>query len=146
MTLQIKSIEQYHEAYKKSVEDPEGFWAEQAETFTWHQKWHTVLKNDFVTPDVRWFEGGKLNITENCLDRHIATKGDQTAIIWEANEANERSLKYTYKELLAEVNKCANALKAQGVKKGDRICFYMQMIPQVAIAMLACARIGAIHS
>ncbi len=146
MTLQIKSIEQYHEAYKKSVEDPEGFWAEQAETFTWHQKWHTVLKNDFVTPDVRWFEGGKLNITENCLDRHIGTKGDQTAIIWEANEANERSLKYTYKELLAEVNKCANALKAQGVKKGDRICFYMPMIPQVAIAMLACARIGAIHS
>ncbi len=146
MTLQIKSIEQYHEAYKKSVENPEGFWAEQAETFTWHQKWHTVLKNDFITPDVRWFEGGKLNITENCLDRHIANKGDQTAILWEANEANERSLKYTYKELLAEVNKCANALKAQGVKKGDRICFYMPMIPQVAIAMLACARIGAIHS
>ena len=146
MTLQIKSIEQYHEAYKKSVENPEGFWAEQAETFTWHQKWHTVLKNDFITPDVRWFEGGKLNITENCLDRHIANKGDQTAILWEANEANERSLKYTYKELLAEVNKCANALKAQGVKKGDRICFYMPMIPQVAIAMLACARRGAIHS
>ena len=104
------------------------------------------MKNDFITPDVRWFEGGKLNITENCLDRHIANKGDQTAILWEANEANERSLKYTYKELLAEVNKCANALKAQGVKKGDRICFYMPMIPQVAIAMLACARIGAIHS
>ncbi len=104
------------------------------------------MKNDFITPDVRWFEGGKLNITENCLDRHIATKGDQVAILWEANEANERSLKYTYKELLAEVNKCANALKAQGIKKGDRICFYMPMIPQVAIAMLACARIGAIHS
>ncbi|HMU03268.1 MAG TPA: AMP-binding protein, partial [Saprospiraceae bacterium] len=146
MTLQIKSIEQYHEAFKKSVDDPEGFWAEQAETFTWHQKWHTVLKNDFITPDVRWFEGGKMNITENCLDRHIATKGDQTAILWEANEANEPSVKYTYKQLLAEVNKCANALKAQGVKKGDRICFYMPMIPQVAIAMLACARIGAIHS
>lgn len=146
MTLQIKSIEQYHEAYKKSVDDPEGFWAEQAETFTWHQKWHTVLKNDFITPDVRWFEGGKMNITENCLDRHIATKGDQTAILWEANEANEPSIKYTYKQLLAEVNKCANALKAQGIKKGDRICFYMPMIPQVAIAMLACARIGAIHS
>jgi len=146
MTLQIKSIEQYHEAYKKSVEDPESFWAEQAETFTWHQKWHTVLKNDFITPDVRWFEGGKLNITENCLDRHIATKGDQTAILWEANEANEASVKYTYKQLLAEVNKCANALKAHGIKKGDRVCFYMPMIPQVAIAMLACARIGAIHS
>lgn len=146
MTLQIKSIEQYHEAYKKSVDDPEGFWAEQAETFTWHQKWHTVLKNDFITPDVRWFEGGKLNITENCLDRHIAAKGDQTAILWESNEANEPSIRYTYKQLLAEVNKCANTLKAQGVKKGDRICFYMPMIPQVAIAMLACARIGAIHS
>lgn len=146
MTLQIKSIEQYHEAYKKSVDDPEGFWAEQAETFTWHQKWHTVLKNDFITPDVRWFEGGKMNITENCLDRHIPTKGDQTAILWESNEAYEPSIKYTYKQLLAEVNKCANALKAQGVKKGDRICFYMPMIPQVAIAMLACARIGAIHS
>jgi len=146
MTLQIKSIEQYHEAYKKSVDDPEGFWAEQAETFTWHQKWHTVLKNDFITPDVRWFEGGKMNITENCLDRHIATKGDQTAILWESNEAYEPSIKYTYKQLLAEVNKCANALKVQGVKKGDRICFYMPMIPQVAIAMLACARIGAIHS
>lgn len=146
MTLQIKSIEQYHEAYKKSVDDPEGFWAEQAETFTWHQKWHTVLKNDFSTPDVRWFEGGKMNITENCLDRHIATKGDQTAILWESNEAYEPSIKYTYKQLLAEVNKCANALKAQGVKKGDRICFYMPMIPQVAIAILACARIGAIHS
>ncbi len=146
MTLQIKSIQQYHEAYKKSVDDPEGFWVEQAETFTWHQKWHTVLKNDFITPDVRWFEGGKMNITENCLDRHIATKGDQTAILWEANEANEPSVKYTYRQLLAEVNKCANALKAQGVKKGDRICFYMPMIPQVAIAMLACARIGAIHS
>ncbi|MBK9254652.1 MAG: acetate--CoA ligase [Saprospiraceae bacterium] len=146
MTLQIKSIEQYHEAYQKSVEDPEGFWAEQAETFTWHQKWHTVLKNDFIMPDVRWFEGGKLNITENCLDRHIATKGDQTAILWESNEAYEPSIKYTYRQLLAEVNKCANALKAHGVKKGDRICFYMPMIPQVAIAMLACARIGAIHS
>ena len=146
MTLQIKSLEQYQEAYKNSVENPEGFWAEQAETFTWFEKWHTVLHHDFVTPDVRWFEGGKLNITVNCLDRHIATKGDQTAIIWEANEAFEPSKRYTYKQLLAEVNKCANTLKAQGVKKGDRICFYMPMIPEVAIAMLACARIGAIHS
>lgn len=146
MTLQIKSIEEYHSAYKKSVEDPEGFWAEQAESFTWFKKWDTVLHHDFIKPDVRWFEGGKLNITVNCLDRHIESKGDQTAIIWEANEANEPSKKFTYKELLAEVNKCANALKAQGVKKGDRICFYMPMIPEVAIAMLACARIGAIHS
>jgi acetyl-CoA synthetase len=146
MTLQIKNIEQYHAAYQKSITDPEGFWAEQADTFTWFKKWETILHHDFITPDVRWFEGGKLNITVNCLDRHIETKGDQTAIIWEANEANEPSKKYTYKELLTEVNKCANALKAQGVKKGDRICFYMPMIPEVAIAMLACARIGAIHS
>jgi len=146
MTLQIKNIDQYHEAYKKSVEDPEGFWADQADTFTWHKKWHTTLKNDFITPDVQWFVGGKLNITENCLDRHIADRGNQIAIIWEANEPDEPSVKLTYKELLAEVNKCANALKSFGVQKGDRICFYMPMIPQVAIAMLACARIGAIHS
>jgi len=146
MTLQIKSIEQYHEAYQKSVENPEAFWAEQAETFTWHERWHTVLKNDFVTPDVQWFVGGKMNITENCLDRHIETKGDQVAILWEANEPNEPSLQYTYKELLSEVNKCANALKSMGVVKGDRVCFYMPMVPQVAVAMLACARIGAIHS
>lgn len=146
MTLQIQSIEQYNEAYKKSVDNPEGFWAEQAETFTWKEKWHTVLKNDFITPDVQWFVGGKMNITENCLDRHIATKGDQVAIIWESNEPNEPSLSYTFRELLHEVNKCANALKSMGVRKGDRVCFYMPMIPQVAIAMLACARIGAIHS
>ncbi|MBC7884719.1 MAG: acetate--CoA ligase [Saprospiraceae bacterium] len=146
MTLQIKSIEQYQEAYDKSVEDPEGFWAEQASTFLWRKKWHTVLKNDFITPDVQWFVGGKMNITENCLDRHIATRGDQDAIIWEPNEPDEPSVHLTYRELLAEVNKCANALKSFGVKKGDRICFYMPMIPQVAIAILACARIGAIHS
>ncbi len=146
MTLQIRSLEQYHEAYRKSVEDPEGFWAEQASTFVWRKKWDSVLKNDFVTPDVQWFIGGKLNITENCLDRHIETRGDQIAIIWESNEAHEPSVKLTYRELLAEVNKCANALKAQGIGKGDRVCFYMPMIPQVAIAMLACARIGAIHS
>jgi acetyl-CoA synthetase len=146
MTLQIKSIQEYHSAYKKSIEDPEGFWAEQAETFTWFKKWDNILHHDFIKPEVKWFEGGKLNITVNCLDRHIATKGDQTAIIWEANESYEPSKRFTYKQLLAEVNKCANALKAQGVKKGDRICFYMPMIPEVAIAMLACARIGAIHS
>jgi acetyl-CoA synthetase len=146
MTLQIKTLEQYHSAYQKSVENPEEFWAEQAETFTWFKKWDSILHHDFITPDIRWFEGGKLNITVNCLDRHIETKGDQTAIMWEANEAYEPSKRFTYKQLLAEVNKCANTLKSQGIKKGDRICFYMPMIPEVAIAMLACARIGAIHS
>ena len=146
MTLQIKSLEQYHKAYSKSIHDPEGFWADVADTFIWYKKWDIVLKNDFLTPDNQWYLGGKLNITVNCLDRHIATKGDDLAIIWESNEADEASVKLTYKELLREVNKCANALKSYGIRKGDRVCFYMPMIPQVAIAMLACARIGAIHS
>ncbi|MCB9309208.1 MAG: acetate--CoA ligase [Lewinellaceae bacterium] len=146
MTLQIKSFDEYKDAYRRSVDDPEAFWAEQASTFEWREKWHTVLENDFITPDVKWFVGGKLNITENCLDRHVKTKPDQLAIIWEPNEVFQKPLRLTYKQLLSEVNKCANALKEMGVSKGDRICFYMPMIPQVAIAMLACARIGAIHS
>lgn len=112
----------------------------------WQKKWDKVLHNDFITPDVRWFEGGQLNITENCLDRHAATRGDQIAILWEPNEVDEPAVAYTYKELLSEVNKCANALKSLGVGKGDRVCIYMPMVPQVAIAMLACARIGAVHS
>nr|HRD09031.1 acetyl-coenzyme A synthetase N-terminal domain-containing protein [Saprospiraceae bacterium] len=142
MTLQIKSLQEYQEAYKYSVEAPEAFWAEQASTFFWRRKWHTVLKNDFINPDVQWFIGGKLNITENCLDRHIATRGDQTAILWEANDPNKANISYTYRQLLAAVNKCANALKEMGVGKGDRVCFYMPMIPEVTIAILACARIG----
>ncbi len=146
MTLQIRSIEQYHEEYKKSVDNPEAFWEEQANTFIWHQKWHTVLKNDFVTPDVRWFEGGLMNITENCLDRHIIDKGDQTAILWEANDENVENRHISYNELLSEVCKCANALKKLGIKKGDRVCFYMSMVPEMVIGILACARIGAIHS
>jgi acetyl-CoA synthetase len=146
MTLRIKNIEEYHQAYRESTENPEAFWDAQASTFDWFEKWHTVMHNDFSTPDVRWFEGGKLNITVNCLDRHIEEKGEQTAIIWESNEPDEKSVKLTYRQLLGEVNKCANALRSMGIQKGDRICFYMPMIPQVAIAMLACARIGAIHS
>ncbi len=146
MTLQIKSLQEYQEAYKYSVEAPEAFWAELASTFFWRRKWHTVLKNDFIGPDVQWFIGGKLNITENCLDRHIATRGDQVAILWEANDPAKPPITYTYRQLLAAVNKCANALKEMGVGKGDRVCFYMPMIPEVTIAILACARIGAIHS
>ena len=146
MSIQIKSLEQYQAAYKKSIEDPEGFWSEIANTFTWKEKWHTVVKNDFETPDIRWFDGAKLNITENCLDRHIATKGDQIALIWEGNEIDESTITYTYKQLLDEVCKCANALKSLGVRKGDRVCFYMPMVPEVTIGILACARIGAIHS
>ncbi len=146
MTLQIKTIEEYNTAYQKSVENPEGFWAEQAETFTWQKKWDKVLEWDFKKPDVKWFVGGTLNITENCLDRHLTTRGDQVAIIWEPNEPSQDFKTYTYKELHAEVCKCANALKAQGIGKGDRVCFYMPMVAELAIGVLACARIGAIHS
>lgn len=146
MSLQVTSLQDYQEAYKKSVENPTGFWEDIAKQFVWKEKWTNVVHFDFETPDVRWFEGGKLNITENCLDRHIQESGDKTAILWEPNDPSTPSVSLTYRELLSEVNQCANALKSLGIKKGDRICFYMPMIPQVAIAMLACARIGAVHS
>jgi acetyl-CoA synthetase len=146
MTLQIKTIEEYQKAYEKSVADPEGFWAEQASTFSWKKKWDKVLEWDFQKPDVKWFIGGKLNITENCLDRHLETRGDQAAIIFEPNDPDEKEKVYTYKQLHAEVCKTANALRAMGVEKGDRICFYMPMVPELAIGVLACARIGAVHS
>lgn len=146
MPLQIKSLEQYKEVYARSVADPQGFWAEQAETFTWKKKWDKTLEWDFRTPDIKWFKGGKLNITENCLDRHLEERGDQPAIIWEANDPNAPNKIYTYKQLHAEVCKAANGLKALGVGKGDRVCFYMPMVPELAIAVLACARIGAVHS
>ncbi len=146
MTLQIKNLAQYKEAYQRSVENPEAFWAEQAETFTWKKKWDKTLEWEFKTPDVKWFKGGKLNITENCLDRHLETRGDQTAILWEPNDPNRDAISYTYKELHAEVCRAANALKSLGIKKGDRVCFYMPMVPELAIGVLACARIGAIHS
>ncbi|MCB0501629.1 MAG: AMP-binding protein, partial [Bacteroidetes bacterium] len=146
MKHQITSIEEYHEVYQKSVEQPEAFWADIAESFEWKKKWDKVLEWDFKTPDVKWFRGGKLNITENCLDRHLAERGDQKAIIWEANEVGEATRTLTYKELHVEVCKLANVLKSNGAKKGDRICLYMPMVPELAIAVLACARIGAIHS
>ena len=146
MTLQIKSLQQYKEVYQKSIENPEGFWEEQAETFTWQKKWNKVLDWDFKKPDIKWFVGGKLNITENCLDRHLEERGDDVAIIWEPNNPNDKTITYTYKELHREVCRTANSLKALGIKKGDRICFYMPMVAELAIAVLACARIGAIHS
>ena len=146
MTYQISSLADYKETYRRSVENPEGFWAEQAETFTWANKWDSVLEWNFDQPDVRWFSGGKLNITVNCLDRHIAERGDQTALLWEPNDADQGIKSYTYRELLAAVSKVGNALRAQGVKKGDRVVFYMPMVPELAIGLLACARIGAIHS
>ena len=146
MTLQVKTIEEYQEAYQRSVSDPEGFWEEQANSFQWQKKWDKVLDWDFTKPDVQWFIGGKLNITENCLDRHLETRGDQLALIWEPNDPKAATKNYTYRQLYEAVCQTANALKAQGIKKGDRICFYMPMVPELAIAVLACARIGAIHS
>ncbi len=143
---QIKSFEEYKSAYKKSVEDPEGFWAEVAENFTWKKKWDTILNWNFIEPKIEWFKGAKLNITENCLDRHLQTKGDQAAIIWESNDPEEHHRVLTYKRLYEKVCMFAHVLKNNGVKKGDRVCIYMGMIPELAIAVLACARIGAIHS
>jgi acetyl-CoA synthetase len=146
---QIKSLEQYNDAYKKSVDDPEHFWAEIAETFSWRKKWDKILTWSFTgddAPQVKWFEGAKLNITENCLDRHLEEMGDKPAIIWEPNDPDENFRMLTYKQLHQKVCAFSNVLKNNGVKKGDRICIYMGMIPELAIAVLACARIGAIHS
>ncbi|MBX2965265.1 MAG: acetate--CoA ligase [Cyclobacteriaceae bacterium] len=143
---QIKTLEQYHQAYKESIEQPEKFWADVASSFQWKKKWHNVLDWNFKEPDVKWFEGGKLNITENCLDRHIDELGDKPAIIWEPNDPEEHHRVLTYKNLLFKVKQFANVLKNNGVKKGDRVCIYMGMIPELPIAVLACARIGAIHS
>ena len=143
---QLTSLEAYQDAYQKSIENPELFWAAIAENFTWHKKWDNVLNWNFNEPKVEWFAGGKLNITENCLDRWAVTQPDTPAIIWEANDPNEKSVTITYKELLFKVSQFANVLKNNGAKKGDRICIYMPMVPELAIAVLACARIGAIHS
>lgn len=146
MSLQIKSFEEYQEVYKHSVEDPKAFWGEIAENFFWKRKWTNVLNWNFTEPNVKWFEGGKLNITENCLDRHIYKLGDKPAIIWEANDPNEPHRVLTYKQLLSKVETFANVLKNNNVKKGDRVCIYLPMVPELVIAVLACARIGAIHS
>ena len=145
-TYQIKSLEAYREQYRLSVEHPEAFWAQIAESFEWMKPWDKVLNNDFETPDVRWFEGGKTNITVNALDRHLKTRGNKLAVIWEPNDPKERFLRLTYRELYERVCQYANVLKKHGVKKGDRIAIYMPMIPELAVAVLACARIGAVHS
>lgn len=142
----INSLQEYRQQYTKSVENPEAFWDELAETFQWKKKWDKTLEWEFKTPDVKWFLGGKLNITENCLDRHLESRGDQVAILFEPNDPNEAAEKITYSQLHKRVSAFANMLKRNGAKKGDRICLYMPMTPQLAIALLACARIGAIHS
>ena len=146
MENNITTFEEYKKEYAKSINNPEAFWEEKANNFTWQKKWDTVLSWDFSKPEIKWFEEGKLNITENCLDRHLEKRGNQTAIKWAANNPKEAIRNISYKELHAEVCKFANVLKNNGVKKGDRICLYMPMVPELAIAVLACARIGAIHS
>ena len=143
----IKHLEEYYQVYRKSVREPENFWEEIAEEhFMWRKKWDNVLSWDFSKPEVKWFEGAKLNITENCIDRHLATRGDKTAILFEPNDPKENAEHITYNQLHKRVNQFANVLKNQGIKKGDRICIYLPMIPELAISVLACARIGAIHS
>jgi len=142
----IGSLDQYRDLYEKSMSDPDAFWSAVADRITWYKKWDTVREFDFVKGNIKWFDGAKLNVSYNCLDRHVdAGHGDQTAIIWEGNNPEEDQA-FTYGELLAEVQKFANVLKSIGVEKGDRVCLYMQMIPQLPVAMLACARIGAVHS
>ena len=138
--------DKYLEMYKRSVDDPEGFWAEQAESLDWIERWHTVKDTSYEGDvRIRWFDGAKLNVSANCLDRHLATRGDQTAIIWEGDDPNDRQ-HITYRELHEKVCRLANGLKSIGVKKGDRVTIYLSMIPELAVSMLACARIGAIHS
>ncbi|WP_209399617.1 acetate--CoA ligase [Pseudozobellia sp. WGM2] len=143
----IKHLEEYFQVYRKSVRNPEAFWEEIAEEhFVWRKKWDNVLSWDFSKPEIKWFEGAKLNITENCIDRHLPTRGDKTAILFEPNDPNEEAQHITYRDLHEKVCRMANVLLDQGVKKGDRVCIYLPMIPELAVSVLACARIGAIHS
>ncbi len=143
----IKHLEEYYQVYRKSVREPENFWEEIAEEhFMWQRKWDNVLSWDFSKPEVKWFEGAQLNITENCIDRHLSTRGNKTAILFEPNDPKEAAEHITYNQLHERVNQFANVLKNQGIKKGDRVCIYLPMIPELAISVLACARIGAIHS
>jgi acetyl-CoA synthetase len=143
---QLKSLEEYKKAYKESIESPETFWANIAETFVWKKKWDKVLEWNFIEPKIEWFRGAQLNITENCIDRHLATIGEEPAIIWEPNNPEERTRIVTYNRLHKRVCQVAQMLKNNGVKKGDRVCIYMGMVPELAYAVLGCARIGAIHS
>ncbi len=143
---QINSFDEYQSAWKKSVEDPAGFWGDIAQHFQWKKPWETVLEWNFKDPSIKWFSGAQLNITENCIDRHLADKANQPAIIWEPNDPKEHHRMLTYAQLHLKVNQFAHVLKNNGVKKGDRVCIYMGMIPELAIAVLGCARAGAVHS
>ncbi|MFM9838224.1 MAG: acetate--CoA ligase [Cyclobacteriaceae bacterium] len=142
----IRNQNDYQRIYQQSIEQPEKFWSDVANDFTWKKKWDKILEWDFQKPEVKWFMGGKLNITENCIDRHLPARANQTAILWESNDTSEPSRKISYQELHDQVCKVGNMLKSLGVKKGDRVCIYMPMVPETAYAMLGCARIGAVHS
>lgn len=144
--LCLRSREEYDEAYAESVDSPENFWGKVAEKFQWKKKWDKVLEWDFEKPEIKWFQGGKLNITENCIDRHLDNQGDKDAILWIPNNPKAEAQHVSYKELHRRVSRFANVLKQNGIEKGDRVCIYMPMIPELAVAMLACARIGAIHN
>ncbi|MEM9050848.1 MAG: acetate--CoA ligase [Bacteroidota bacterium] len=146
MDFQVKSFEDYKATYTRSVEQPEEFWADIADKYSWQKKWDKTLEWEFDTPSVKWFLNGKLNITENCLDRHLERRGNKLALIWEPNDPKERFIRYTYRELHEKVCMFANVLKSKGIKKGERVALYMPMIPELTIAVLACARIGAVHS
>ena len=143
---QISNLEEYHQAYQKSIKQPAQFWEEIAQNFTWKKKWDSVSEWNFKDPKIEWFKGAQLNITENCLDRHLNKFGDHAAIIWESNNPNEQNRVLTYNDLYKQVCQFSHVLKNNGVKKGDTVCIYMGMIPELAIAVLSCARIGAIHS
>ncbi len=144
---EIQDLESYFKAYRASIDDPESFWESIAkEHFLWKKPWNNVLSWDFEKPEIRWFDGAELNITENCIDRHLSSKASQTAILFEPNDPNEQAQHISYAELSEQVNKMSNVLKSQGVCKGDRVCIYLPMIPELAYTVLACARIGAIHS
>lgn len=146
MSSQIKNLQEYHDQYRQSVEDPVSFWADQADDFIWDKPWSSVLEADMINGHNKWFVDGKLNITLNCLDRHLEEKGNETALLWEPNDPSDEVRKFTYTELHQAVCRFANGLKTLGVRKGDRVCFYMPMVPELMVGILACARIGAVHS
>ncbi|MBT4792351.1 MAG: AMP-binding protein, partial [Halobacteriovoraceae bacterium] len=146
MNYQIESKHQYQEFYQESITQNENYWSKRAETFEWFEKWDKVQTGNFNDLNIKWYEGGKTNITTNALDRHAKVTPDKVAIIWESNDPNEEEIYFSYEELLKRVNQFSNVLKDQGVKKGDRVCFYMSMVPELLIGVLACARIGAVHS
>jgi acetyl-CoA synthetase len=146
MNYTIENLEQYFRQYRRSVRVPRKFWGEIASNFEWYNKWETVLDHDMTEARFTWFEGGKLNITQNAIDRHLETRANKTAILFEPNDPAEAAQKITYRELHERVCRMANVLLDQGIRKGDRVCIYLPMIPELAVSVLACARIGAVHS